>query len=58
MKLFLIGELPMLFKDKSRRSHYEYNSKKYRVTFWSSGTFLLVSENHPLSGWFSRGFCR
>ena len=41
MKLFLIGELPMLFKYKSRRSRHEHNSKKCRLTFGSSGTFLF-----------------
>ena len=41
MKLFLIGELPMLFKDKRRRSRHEHNSKKCRLTLGSSGTFLF-----------------
>ena len=41
MKLFLIGELPMLFKDKRRRSRHEHNSKKCRLIFGSSGTFLF-----------------
>ena len=41
MKLFLIGELPMLFKYKSRRSRHKHNTKKCRLTLGSSGTFLF-----------------
>ena len=54
MKLFLIGELPMLFKDKRRRSRHEHNSKKCRLTLGSSGTFLLYNENHQQCWWFQK----